>query len=83
MRRPSERRISGRSLSAAEAHARAAKGEVVLVDVRTADEWKETGLPASAHALTMHQEPRTFLQRLTQLMGNDRDEAGRHHLPHR
>lgn len=62
----------GQVVSAAEAHSRATKGEVVLVDVRTADEWNETGLPASGHALTMHQEPRIFLQRLTQLMGSDR-----------
>lgn len=56
----------------AEAHARARAGEIVLVDIHTPDEWKETGVPASAHAITMHQDPRAFTQKLLAVMGGDR-----------
>lgn len=64
----------GNVMSVAEAHGKALKGEVVFVDVRTPEEWKETGLPASAHALSMAQDPRTFLRQLTELMGSDRSK---------
>jgi rhodanese-related sulfurtransferase len=64
----------GRLLSPAEAHAKAVAGEIVLVDVRTADEWKETGLPASAHAITMHQDGRTLVAELDRVLGGDRNK---------
>jgi rhodanese-related sulfurtransferase len=56
----------------AEAHARARSGEIVLVDIRTPEEWKETGVPESAHAITMHQDPRAFTQKILAAMGGDR-----------
>ena len=59
---------------ATEAHAKAVAGEVVLVDVRTPDEWRETGLPASGHAITMHQEARGLLAGLDKAMGGDRSK---------
>jgi rhodanese-related sulfurtransferase len=62
---------SSRIISAAEAHSRALTGEVVLVDVRTPEEWRETGLPASAHAITMHQDPRAFVQQLLAALDGD------------
>lgn len=55
-----------------EAHARAQAGEIVLVDIRTPEEWKETGVPATAHAITMHQDPRRFVQQVLAAMGGDR-----------
>lgn len=60
-----------RIISVGEAHAKAVAGEVVLVDIRTPEEWRETGVPASAHAITMHQEARVFLQQLLAAMGGD------------
>lgn len=62
------------TLSAADAHAKASKGEIVLVDVRTPQEWQQTGLPASAHAVTMHQDGRAMLAALDKLVGNDRSK---------
>lgn len=59
-------------LTVADAHAKAAKGEVVLVDVRTPQEWAQTGVPASAHAVTMHQDGKALLAALDKLLGNDR-----------
>ncbi|MBU1209759.1 MAG: rhodanese-like domain-containing protein [Alphaproteobacteria bacterium] len=58
-------------IEASEAHAKAVKGEVVLVDIRTPEEWKETGVPASAHAITMHQDPQVFLSALLKAAGGD------------
>lgn len=54
-----------------EAHAKARAGDIVLVDIRTPEEWKETGVPASAHAITMHQDPRVFTSQLLAAMDGD------------
>jgi len=59
-------------IGAADAHDRASKGEIVLVDVRTPQEWKETGVPASAHAITMSQDGRALIAALDKALGNDR-----------
>lgn len=63
---------AGEVMSAAEAHAKAMKGEITLVDVRTPDEWKQTGVPASAHTITMHQEGQKLLKELDAVLGGDR-----------
>jgi rhodanese-related sulfurtransferase len=64
-------RAVGTTMSVTEAHAKALAGEIVLVDVRTPDEWKETGVPASAHAITMHQEGKIFVAELQKALGNN------------
>lgn len=58
-------------IEAPEAHERALKGEIVLVDIRTPEEWKQTGVPASAYAITMHQDPKVFLADLLKAAGGD------------
>lgn len=58
-------------LDAPAAHEKAARGELVLVDIRTPEEWKETGVPATAHAITMHQDPQVFLSGLLKAAGGD------------
>lgn len=62
------------SMAPAEAHAKAVAGEVVLVDIRTPGEWRETGLPASAHAITMNQDGRALVAALDKAMGGDRSK---------
>jgi rhodanese-related sulfurtransferase len=59
-------------ITVGEAHARAQAGEIVLVDIRTPEEWKETGVATSAHAITMHQDPRRFTQQVLAALGGDR-----------
>ena len=54
------------------AHAKAEAGEIVLVDIRTPEEWRETGVPASAHAITMNQQPAAFLAALGSVAGTDK-----------
>lgn len=58
----------GRVMSAAEAHRKALAGEVVLVDVRRPSEWRQSGVPASGHAVTMHQDAGQFRAELLQAM---------------
>lgn len=41
------------ALSVEEAHRRAARGEILLVDIRRPDEWARTGIGAGAHPLDM------------------------------
>lgn len=60
-------------MEAPEAHDKALKGEIVLVDIRTPEEWKATGVPASAHAITMHQDPKVFLSSLLNVTGGDQN----------
>ena len=59
-------------LAPGEAHAKAVAGEIVLIDIRTPAEWRETGLPASAHAITMNQDARQLLAALDAATGGDR-----------
>ena len=42
------------NLTASEAWSRAKKGEVVLIDVRSPAEWRQTGIPKGAKAITIH-----------------------------
>ena len=60
-------------ISAAEAFAAASAGELVLVDIRTPQEWRETGIGAPAHAISMHGAD--FFDRLAELIGPDRSRA--------
>lgn len=59
-------------LTASEAHQRATSGTLVLIDIRSQDEWRETGLAASAHAITMHQSKQSFMRALSRATGNDK-----------
>jgi rhodanese-related sulfurtransferase len=65
----------GTVVSPGDAHAQATAGKLVLIDVRTPQEWRETGVPASAHAVTMHQDPKVFLDTLAKLTGGDKSKA--------
>ena len=41
-------------MDASEAHELAMRGDIVLIDVRTPDEWANTGIGASAQPVSMH-----------------------------
>ncbi len=62
---------SPRTMTAAEAHAAAQSGDVVLIDIRTPAEWRETGIPAAAHAIDMYEGPKDFTDKLLQTVGGD------------
>jgi rhodanese-related sulfurtransferase len=66
-----QRTATGTVMTAAEAHAKALSGDLVLVDVRRPEEWQDTGVPGSAHAVTMHQNGPAFVAGLKAAMGGD------------
>lgn len=56
------------------AHHRAQSGEAVLVDIRTPPEWAETGTPAGAERITIHnaQGSGGFVEKTLAALGGDR-----------
>jgi rhodanese-related sulfurtransferase len=65
---------AGTIMAPAIAHTKALAGDLVLVDIRTPDEWRETGVPSSAQAITMHQEPKALLAQLERATGGDKSK---------
>ena len=59
-------------IDARSADTQARRGKIVLVDIRTPVEWLQTGVPASAHAITMNQSAAVFLSALDEVLGDDR-----------
>ncbi|MEZ5878286.1 MAG: rhodanese-like domain-containing protein [Tepidamorphaceae bacterium] len=57
-------------LDAIQAHTRAEAGKLVLIDVRTEEEWRETGIGTSAVPISMLD--RAFLQKLDAAVGGDK-----------
>jgi rhodanese-related sulfurtransferase len=66
---------AAQTLSARDAHVKASSGDVVLVDIRTPEEWRETGVATSAHAISMHQDPKAFVKALDTALGGDRSRS--------
>ncbi|MGI9416122.1 MAG: rhodanese-like domain-containing protein [Hyphomicrobiales bacterium] len=58
------------SITAQRAHELARAGEVLLIDVRRPEEWRETGIGGSARPVSMHE--RGFVEKLLALTGGDR-----------
>ena len=66
---------SGDVVSADEALVRAETGEVLLIDVRSPQEWGQTGVPKGAHQVTIH-DPRGlagFISAIKVEVGGDLD----------
>lgn len=53
------------TLTAPQANELAQSGELLLVDIRSRDEWRQTGLAAPAHPISMHEAG--FLDNLARL----------------
>ena len=66
----------GSELSAPLAHAQSVAGTRLLIDVRSPAEWRQTGLPAKAHAITIHQPGgmNAFLASIDKLTGGDKSK---------
>lgn len=56
-------------MSVEEAHRKAVAGEVVLIDVRSPEEWRDTGIGEAAHPVSMHRPD--FMTKLTALTGGN------------
>jgi rhodanese-related sulfurtransferase len=62
------------ALSAPEALAQARAGTIVLIDVRSPAEWRQTGVPAGAKTVTIHHPrgARGFLRDILKAAGGDK-----------
>lgn len=54
-----------------EAHSGAQSGELLLIDIRTEGEWRDSGVGEGAHAISMRD--RKFLSKVEALTGGDKD----------
>ena len=74
---PAPALAGGDVLSSAEALTRARSGEVVIVDVRTIDEWAQTGVPQGAVEVSLLPQWGTpnpnFVEDVLAAMGGDRN----------
>ncbi len=61
---------AGGRIAVAEAHRQAQSGAVYLVDIRTPQEWRATGIADGAHPIDMRRDD--FIQALDRLTGGDR-----------
>jgi rhodanese-related sulfurtransferase len=59
-------------LSATEAFAKAATGKITLIDIRTPEEWAETGSGSGAKRLDMRRED--FVDTLEKIIGGDKSK---------
>lgn len=59
-------------ISATDARTMQAKGEIILLDIRSPGEWKETGVPAGAEMVTVHR--RDFLAAVLKVTGGDKSK---------
>ncbi len=62
-----------RLMDARQASDLAARGEIILVDIRTPREWRETGIGASALPISMHRSG--FLDKIRRAAGGRKDRA--------
>ena len=62
---------AGPTLSAPEAFEKARAGEITLIDIRTPQEWRQTGIAESA--LTIDMTRKTFVQEILDSVGGDKD----------
>lgn len=58
-----------KNISAGAASTKAAAGEILIIDVRTAGEWRETGVPRGAARANIFESD--FLERVKQAVGDD------------
>ena len=56
-------------LSAAEAHEKAAADQLILIDIRSPKEWRDTGIGASATPISMHLPG--FMEKIAKATGGD------------
>lgn len=57
----------GPMISVLEAHRKMDTGQMTMIDIRTPDEWRETGIARGAHAVTMHQDRKAFIARVREI----------------
>ncbi len=63
-------------IAAADAYARSQAGELIIIDVRSSYEWRQTGIPAGARLATVHnrQGIAGFLKEVIAIAADDRNK---------
>lgn len=61
------------SLSVGQAYEQAKAGQILLIDIRSREEWRETGVATVATPISMHEDG--FLQKLDAAVGGDHGRA--------
>lgn len=69
---PFSQTFAAQVLSASEAYKQAAAGQIVLIDIRTPEEWVQTGSGAAAKRLDMRRDD--FVSALDKLLGGNRSK---------
>lgn len=64
---------AGPDLSAPDAFAAASAGKVRLIDIRTPQEWRQTGVAPGAGRVDFHRGPEVLLSSVLQIVGGDRN----------
>jgi len=62
--------VGNDTISVRQAHDKALRGEILLVDIRSPEEWRDTGVGEGAHAISMHRPD--FMARIDAMTGGDR-----------
>ena len=62
----------GKTMTPPEANEAAKKNEIVFLDIRSPEEWAQTGVAAPAHTVSMHRPG--FLKKLNALVGGDKSK---------
>jgi len=65
--------LAGGDISAPDALAGAKAGKFRLIDIRTPQEWRQTGIAPGAAQIDFHRGPEAFLQEILQLVGGDKN----------
>ena len=68
-----ERSLPDGIISTTQAQTMTTQGEIVLLDIRSPQEWKETGLPAGAIPVTVHR--RDFIEAVLKILNGDRTKT--------
>ena len=69
-------RAAESTMTAPDARASAVSGRVTLVDVRSPQEWRQTGVPSGASAITIHNRDgiKAFVAEVEKAVGGDRSK---------
>ena len=63
-------------ISAPDARAAALAGSVIIIDVRSPREWRQTGVPSGARTVTIHNRNgiKTFIAQMAKAVGGDKSK---------
>jgi rhodanese-related sulfurtransferase len=65
---------AGGNVSVTRAYGETGAGERLLIDVRSPQEWRQTGLPQGARTVTIHQRATSFLDGILAAASGDKDK---------